>query len=85
MLDQFGAEPGKLPHERLIKLAVKLASHADMPWEYKLTCQYADALEEVVPVSPEGKGWTLLGSSVRKQGSVSTGFRYEVYFTWERK
>jgi hypothetical protein len=84
LLDQFGAEPGELPHERLIKLATKLASHADNPWQYKLTCQYAEALEDVTPVPP-GKGWMLLCSSVSKRGSVSAGFRYEIYFTWERK
>lgn len=84
-LDQFGAEPGPLPHERLIKLAVKLASHADMPWEYKLTRQQADKLEELAPKPPEGKGWTLMSSSVSRHGSVGAGFHYEAYFTWERK
>jgi hypothetical protein len=85
LLDQFGAEPGELPHERLIKLATKLASRIDMPWQYKLTCQYAETLENIVPTAPEGKGWELVSSSVLKRGSVGVGFRYEVFFTWSRK
>lgn len=85
-LDRFGAETGPLPHERLIKLAVKLASRADMPWEYRITQERVPSLEtldSLTPTPPEGKGWSLISTSALPHTRL--GNYYVCLFTWKRK